>query len=155
MQITPDLIVTNKFRDSRSTQNYIGTLPEAPVIKNPLSASTLSANPQSRLQITNVLANQTEATYKFYDGLGFKHTALAGVELDRETSSIDKYTGLSSEALPGGFSGTGSLTGVSVFDAAIHQCFPLVRRRWRDCRQISRSTPRAATSWIPPIIMTW
>jgi catecholate siderophore receptor len=115
VQITPDLLVTNKFRDSRSTQNYIGTLPEAPVIKNPLSASTLSANPQSRLQITNVLANQTEATYKFNDGLGFKHTALAGVELDRETSSIDKYTGLSSEALPGGFSGTGSLTGVSAF----------------------------------------
>ena len=32
-QITPDLIVTNKIRDSRSTQNYIGTLPEAPVLQ--------------------------------------------------------------------------------------------------------------------------
>jgi len=47
------------------------------VLLNPLSASTLSANPQSRLQITDVLANQTEAIYKFNDGLGFKHTALA------------------------------------------------------------------------------
>jgi catecholate siderophore receptor len=116
VQITPDLLVTNKLRDSRSTQNYIGTLAESPVLANPLTASTLSANPQSRLQITDVLANQTEATYKFNDGLGFRHTALAGVEFDHETSSIDKYLGLSSEALPGGFSGSGSLTGVSVFN---------------------------------------
>ncbi len=116
VQITPDLLLTNKIRDSRSTQNYVGTLPESSVLATPLSASTLSANPQSRLQITDVLANQTEATYKFNDGLGFKHTALGGVEFDRETSSIDKYVGLSSEALPGGFGGSGSLTGVSVFN---------------------------------------
>ena len=116
VQITPDLLVTNKFRDSRSTQNYIGTLPENPVITNPNSQLwTLSANPQSRLQITNVIANQTEATYKFNDGLGFKHTALGGVEIDRERSSIDKYLGLSSEALPGGFSGSGALSGVNIY----------------------------------------
>ncbi|VIO72170.1 TonB-dependent receptor [Bradyrhizobium ivorense] len=115
VQITPDLMISNKTRESRSTQNYIGTLPEAPVIKNPLSTSTLSANPQSRYQVTDVFANQTEATYKFNDGVGFKHTALAGFEYDNERSSIDKYLGLSSEALPGGFSGNGSLTGVSVF----------------------------------------
>jgi catecholate siderophore receptor len=118
VQITPDLVVSNKFRDSRSTQNYIGTLPESPVLTNPLSASTLSANPQSRLQITDVLANQTEATYKFNDGVGFKHTLLAGVELDRERSSIDKYVGLSSEITTGtsAFTGSGSLSGVSVFN---------------------------------------
>ncbi|MGY4625127.1 catecholate siderophore receptor [Bradyrhizobium sp. USDA 4486] len=116
VQITPDLLITNRFRDSYSTQNYIGTLPEAPVIANPLSASTLSANPQSRFQATSVIANQTEATYKFNDGVGFKHTALAGFEYDHEKSSIDKYLGLSSEALPGGFSGSGSLSGVSVFN---------------------------------------
>ena len=117
VQITPDLLVTNKFRDSRSTQNYIGTLPENPVITNPTPLLwTLSANPQSRLQITDVIANQTEATYKFNDGVGFKHTALGGVEFDRERSSIDKYLGLSSEALgAGAFSGSGSLSGVSVF----------------------------------------
>ncbi len=121
VQITPDLMISNKIRDSRSTQNYIGTLPELPILADPLSALTLSANPQSRLQITDVLANQTEATYKFNDGVGFKHTALAGVEFDRETSSIDKYVGLSSEALPGGFSGTGSLTGVSIFNPQFSQ----------------------------------
>ncbi len=115
VQVSPDLVITDKMRASRSTLNYIGTLPESPVIANPLSASTLTANPQSRYQPTDVLANQTEATYKF--GLeGWRHTALAGVEISSETSSIDKYAGLSSEALPGGFSGAGSLSGVSVFN---------------------------------------
>jgi catecholate siderophore receptor len=123
VQITPDLLITNKIRDSRSTQNYIGTLPESPALKNPLSASTLSANPQSRLQITDVIANQTEATYKFNDGVGFAHTALAGVEIDRETSSIDKYVGLSSEITTGttAFTGSGSLPGVSVFNPQFAQ----------------------------------
>ncbi|OKO67802.1 TonB-dependent receptor [Bradyrhizobium sp. NAS96.2] len=116
VQVTPDLVISNKIRESRSTQNYIGTLPESPVLTNPLSASTLSLNPQSRYQVTDVFANQTEATYKFNDGVGFKHTALAGFEYDNERSSIDKYLGLNSEALPGGFTGGGSLSGVSVFN---------------------------------------
>ena len=113
--LTPDLVITDKIRDSRSVLNYIGTIAELPVLTNPLSASTLSANPQSRYQVTDVVANQTEATYKFQLD-GFRHTALAGVEISRETSSIDKYTGLSSEALPGGFSGAGSLSGVGVYN---------------------------------------
>lgn len=115
-QITPDLLITNRFRDSHSTQNYIGTLPESPTLAPgaPFTAYTLTANPQSRYQATDVIANQTEATYKFNDGVGFKHTALAGFEYDHETSSIDSYTGLASEALPGGFIGN-SLSGVSVF----------------------------------------
>ncbi|MDA9511141.1 TonB-dependent receptor [Bradyrhizobium sp. CCBAU 11386] len=115
VQITPDLSVSNKFRASRSTQNYVGTLPESPVVATPLSASTLTMNPQSRLQITDVLANQTEATYKFQDGVGFKHTALAGIEVDRERSSIDKYLGLTSEGNGIPTSPSGSPTGVSVF----------------------------------------
>jgi catecholate siderophore receptor len=116
-QVTPDLLVTNKFRDSSSSQMYVGTLPESPSLLTPLSASTLTANPQSRFQVTDVIANQTEATYKFNDGLGFKHTALAGVEVDRETSSINSFTGLSSEITTGttAFTGAGSLPGVSVF----------------------------------------
>ena len=113
--LTPDLVITDKIRDSRSVLNYIGTIAESPVLTNPLSASTLSANPQSRYQVTDVVANQTEATYKFQLD-GFRHTALAGLEISRETSSIDKYTGLSSEALPGGFSGAGSLSGVGVYN---------------------------------------
>jgi catecholate siderophore receptor len=116
VQITPDLLVTNKFRASNSTQNYIGTLPEGPVLRTPLSASTLSANPQSRFQITDVIANQTEATYKSVDGLGFRHTTLGGIEIDREKSSIDRYLGLNSELVTGTpFTGTGSKTDVSIF----------------------------------------
>lgn len=115
VQITPDLMLSNKFRASRSTQSYVGTLPESPVIATPLSASTLTMNPQSRLQITDVLANQTEATYKFQDGAGFKHTALAGIEVDRERSSIDKFLGLSSEGNGIPTTPAGSPTGVSVF----------------------------------------
>jgi catecholate siderophore receptor len=116
-QVTPDLLVTNKFRDSSSSQMYVGTLAESPMLLTPLSASTLTANPQSRFQVTDVIANQTEATYKFNDGLGFKHTALAGVEVDRETSSINTLAGLASEITTGtaAFTGTGSLSGVSVF----------------------------------------
>jgi catecholate siderophore receptor len=112
--ITPDLTVSNKFRVQRSLLDYIGTLPESPSLKNPLSASTLTANPQSRYQVTDVLANQTEATYKF-NLAGWKNTALAGVEISQERASIDKYVGLSSEALPGGNAGSGSVSGISVF----------------------------------------
>ena len=62
---------------------------------------TLTANPQSRYQVTDVVANQSEATYKFDTG-GWKHTALGGVEISREISSIDKYAGLSSEGISAG-----------------------------------------------------
>jgi catecholate siderophore receptor len=116
VNITPDLTFSDKVRLSRSTQNYIGTLPESPVLTNPNPLLwTLSANPQSRFQQTDVVANQSEFTYKVEDGLGFRHTALGGVEISREISSIDKYNGLSSEALPGGAAGTGSIPGTNVF----------------------------------------
>ncbi|GIQ76713.1 TonB-dependent siderophore receptor [Bradyrhizobium sp. RD5-C2] len=120
VQITPDLTISNKIRESRSTQKYIGTLPESPTLAAgaPFTAYTLSANPQSRFQVTDVFANQTEATYKSVDGLGFKHTTTAGVEYDNERSSIDSFTGLASEITTGtsSFTGSGSLSGVSVFN---------------------------------------
>ncbi|MBR1086906.1 TonB-dependent receptor [Bradyrhizobium manausense] len=119
VQITPDLMLSNKIRESHSTQNYIGTLPESPKLAAgaPFTAYTLTANPQSRYQATDVFANQTEATYKFNDVAGFRHTLLAGIEYDRERSSIDSYTGLASEITTGTtpFTGGGSTSGVSVF----------------------------------------
>jgi catecholate siderophore receptor len=115
IKITPDLTLGDKVRVSHSLNNYIGTLPESPSAPTPLTSATLTANPQSRYQTTDVLANQSEATYKFNTG-DFRHTLLAGVEVDRETSSIDKYTGLSSELVTGvPFTGGGSLAGQSVF----------------------------------------
>ena len=112
VQITPDLTLSNKIRESRSTQNYVGTLAESPSFPG----FTYTANPQSRLQITDVFANQTEATYKFDDYVGFKHTFLAGVEIDREHSSIDTYSGLGSEITTGttAFTGSGSRSGISI-----------------------------------------
>jgi catecholate siderophore receptor len=111
VSITPDLTLSNKSRVQRSVLDYIGTLPE-----NPIDATkTLSANPQSRYQVTENIANQTEAVYKSYLG-GWKNTLTGGVEYSREIASIDKFAGLSSEALPGGFTGTGSLSGVSIYN---------------------------------------
>lgn len=109
IKITPDLTLSNKTRYQRSVQDYIGTLPESP---NTL-LGTLTLNPQSRYQVTENTANQTELTYKF-DTWGWKHTALAGVEVSREIMLLDKYQGLSSEALPGGSPG-GNIAGSSIF----------------------------------------
>lgn len=119
VQVTPDLLLTNKIRESHSTQNYIGTLPESPTLAPgaPFTTYAVSANPQSRYQATDVFANQTEATYKFVDYTGFRHTLLAGIEYDKERSSIDSYVGLGSEITTGTtpFTGSGSTSGVSVF----------------------------------------
>ncbi len=107
--------VSSKFRAERAVLDYIATLPEAPVITNPNpSLWTLSANPQSRYQVTDVLANQNDMTIKFATG-PVDHTTVVGTELSRERVNRDSYVGLTSEALPGGFSGTGSLTGVNIF----------------------------------------
>jgi catecholate siderophore receptor len=115
IKITPDLTLSDKVRISHSLNNYVGTLPESPSAPSPLTAATFTANPQSRYQTTDVLANQSEATYKFNTG-DFKHTLLGGIEVDRETSSIDKYAGFSSELATGvPFQGSGSVAGQSVF----------------------------------------
>ncbi len=115
VHVTPDLVISDKMRASQSLNNYIGTLAETPIATNPLTMATVTVNPQSRYQTTDVLANQSEATYKFDTG-SFKHTLLGGVELSQERSSIDKYTGLNSETVTGTpFTGGGSLGGVSVF----------------------------------------
>lgn len=113
--VTPDLMLSDKIRVSRSVNDYVGTLPESPTAPIPLTAATLTANPQSRYQVTDVIANQSEATYKFDTG-GFRHTALGGVEISRETSFLDKYAGLNSELTTGpAFTPGGSTAGVSVF----------------------------------------
>jgi catecholate siderophore receptor len=75
--ISPELTVSNKTRLQRSVLDYIGTLPENPIVTNPNPALwTLSANPQSRYQVTDVFANQSEAAFKFDTG-PWKHAAVA------------------------------------------------------------------------------
>jgi len=111
VKITPDLTFSDKVRGSKSLLNYIGTIPESAVP----TANTLTANTLSRYQPTDVVANQSDFTYKFDTG-NWKHTAVAGVEVSRETSSIDSYTGLTSENLNGAgmFSSSGAPTNVSI-----------------------------------------
>jgi catecholate siderophore receptor len=115
VQINPDLVISDKVRASHSLLNYIGTIPESPIYANVPGQGTLTLNPQSRYQPTDVIDNQLEATYKF-DTFGWHHTAVAGVEVARETSSIDTYTGLSSEGAAGAFNGKGSDSGVSIYN---------------------------------------
>ena len=107
----------NEFRDERSMLNYIGTIPESPnTTSSNLANWTTTLNPQSRYQVTNMLANQTYAVTKFNAG-PVKNTLVTGFEASREQVSIDSYTGLSSEAIgAGAFNGTGSFIGASVLD---------------------------------------
>ncbi len=113
VQITPDLTLSDKIEGSESVLNYIGTIPES---GHTLAAYTLTANPLSRYQPTDVVDNQSEATYKFDTG-DWHHTAVAGVEVSRETSSIDSYTGLSSEGFgAGAFNSSGAPTNVSIIN---------------------------------------
>src|SRR6476659_5630365 len=117
VKVTPDLTVSDKIRYSQSLLNYVGTTPEQPIETNPNPFLwTVNANPQSRYQPTQIVANQTEAKYTFDTG-DWHHTALGGIEISRELSSIDKYNGLSSEGTgSGAFNGNGSLSGVNAFN---------------------------------------
>jgi catecholate siderophore receptor len=111
-----NVTLSNAFRVAQSKLDYIGTLPQGLVStnRNPL-LWTVTASPQSRAQTTNVIANQTEAVIR-YDAGPFKHATVVGAEIAQETVSIDKYSGLTSEAYAGGFSGTGALSGVYLFN---------------------------------------
>jgi catecholate siderophore receptor len=116
VKVTPDLTLSDKVRASQSLLNYIGTIPESPVETSSNPANwTVTANPQSRYQPTQVVANQSEAKYTFDTG-NWHHTALGGIEISREVSSIDKYNGLTSETVGTNFLGSGSVSGVNALN---------------------------------------
>lgn len=147
--ITPDLTLSNKTRYQRSVQDYIGTLPEQP---NTLTG-LLNLNPQSRYQVTENTANQTELTYKF-NTFGWKHTALAGVEVSREISSIDRYTGLSSEALGNQERRAAPSQGRVSSIRSTRISSPPAARNGQAFRPESPSIPRASMRWIAPTTTT-
>ena len=89
---------------------------------------TFTASPQSRNQWVDVLANQEEATFKFDTG-SVKHTAVVGLEVSNERVGIDRYTGLSSEAFGGAFTGNGALANQSIY--APSYTFTAVPQRFR------------------------
>jgi catecholate siderophore receptor len=118
--------VSNKFRDEHSLLNYIGTIPEQGTgtngscnsnggnFTNPNPANWLVClNPQSRYQVTDVLDDQSLATFKFDSG-PVGHTVVTGTEFSREGVSIDTYNGLNSEAVGAGAFANGTVGPVSV-----------------------------------------
>ncbi len=128
----------NKFRLERAVLAYIGTIPESPTSAtpaNPLSY-TVTLNPQSRYQVTNVIDDQSDATIKFDTG-PVKNTVVAGTEFSNEHVSMDKYTGLSSEAIgPGAFQRRRAASpGVPVLSPPNLTPFTTAARRWSAIRR--------------------
>jgi catecholate siderophore receptor len=121
LKINDNVVVTNKFRDERSVLNYIGTIPEQGTGSNgscnshggnfsqPNPANWMVClNPQSRYQVTDVLADQSFATIKFDTG-PVRNTIVTGAEISRETVSLDSYSGLNSEAIGAGAFASGTI----------------------------------------------
>jgi catecholate siderophore receptor len=128
VKINDGLSVGNKFRVERSVLNYIGTIPEQGTgangscnsqggnFANPNPANWMVClNPQSRYQVTNVIADQSAATLKFDSG-PVRHTLVTGAEISRETVSLDSYNGLNSEAVGAGAFASGTVGPVSVLN---------------------------------------
>ncbi len=87
-----NLVFDNRFRQSRSVLDYIGSLTQSAN----LFAGTVNIGAQSRYQVVNTLDNQTEATLKVDTG-PVKHALVAGVEFAREGVTRTNYQGLTSE----------------------------------------------------------
>lgn len=87
-----NLTLNSRLRQGRSIIDYVGTLTQSAN----LFASTVNIGGQSRYQVTNVLANQTDANLKFVTG-PIKHEVVAGVEFSREGVTRANYQGLASE----------------------------------------------------------
>jgi catecholate siderophore receptor len=116
VKVNDNITVSSRFRAERSVLDYIGTLPQSPVTTNPNPLNwTVTASAQSRYQVTDVLANQNDATFKFDTG-SWKHTAVFGAEFSNEQMSIDRYSGLASEVAGSNpFTSNGALANQSIF----------------------------------------
>ncbi len=137
--ITPDLTLSNKTRVQRSVLDYIGTLPEAPVDNGQdRSASIRRAAIRSPRTSPTRPRRSTSST-----SAGWKNTTTGGVEISREIASIDRYAGLSSEALPGGTHrpATSPEPASSIRNSLLP--FDGQSATGPACRPRSRSTPRA------------
>jgi catecholate siderophore receptor len=106
IEVNPYVTLNNKTRVARSVLDYIGTLPSNP------TDTTVRLASQSRYQVTDVVANQTDATFKFQTG-PVKHALVVGAEVSQEKVWRDTYAGLTAEL--SGFQ-QGNSTIVSLFD---------------------------------------
>jgi catecholate siderophore receptor len=126
-RVSDALTFTNKFRAEQSVLNYIGTIPEQGAsatgcnsqggnFTNPNPATWIVClNPQSRYQVTNVLADEALTTLKFDTG-PVRNTLVSGGIISHEKVSIDSYNGLNSEAVGAGAFASGTVGPVSVLN---------------------------------------
>ena len=124
------ITLENKVRDEKAVLNYIGTIPEQSTsCGGGGTATTLAGlnpagwtaclNAQTRYQVTNVVADQQSATFKFDTG-PVRNTIITGAEVSREQVSIDTYSGLGSEAVGNVFA-NGSIGPVSVLNPTLYE----------------------------------
>jgi catecholate siderophore receptor len=98
--ISPVLNVVSKLRYGHTTTDYVASKPGSPNLSNINPALwTVASTPVSRYQVNQVLANQTDAIWKF-NTFGLKHTLVTGLEVSRERVEQDGYTGLTVECFP-------------------------------------------------------
>lgn len=103
--ITPGIVLSNRLRYSYTVTDYVAGKPGTPDLSNPNSELwTVASTPASRYQVSQMLANQTDVTYKF-NTYGLQHTLVTGMELSRESISQDGYSGLEIECFPNCVSG--------------------------------------------------
>jgi len=116
-KFSDDITLSSKLRAEHSLLKYIGTLPNASVAGTANADPrlwTFTATAQSRYQLTDVLANQNDATIKWDTG-PVKHTTVVGTELSNEKISIDRYSGLASELNGVPTNSSGAITGASLY----------------------------------------
>lgn len=97
-----DTKLTNKFRLSRSTSDYVVSAPGGVDITDPNPDNwTAGVSYKSNHQINDIIANQTDFSTKFDTGW-MKHSLVVGGELSREEVNKTGYDGLVSEDFGGG-----------------------------------------------------
>jgi len=130
VKLTPDITLSNRSRAARSVLDYIGTLPSNP------TATTVNLASQSRYQVTDVLANQSDATFKFDTG-PVKHALVTGAEISQEKVMRDTYAGLTAELA--GFQ-TGNSVVVPLLAPPNQQPFAIAPRRANNPTNITVDT---------------
>lgn len=121
--IAPGLTLTSRLRSGTTSNDYVATAPERPVLTNTNpDLWTVTAAPKSRYQVNDILVGQTELAAKFRTG-EIDHDLRAGLEWSEEAISQQGYQGIASEN--GGGTAAANLTGcsVTVFNPDTSGCF--------------------------------
>jgi catecholate siderophore receptor len=98
-KLSDQATLTSKTRVGRTIVHYLASsTEETTILANPDPATwTTTVHNPNRLQQADLIANQTDITYKL-DAYGVKHTIVAGVEISREEVRQQSYTGQANQA---------------------------------------------------------